>query len=79
MVAMLVTNQQITLSCLSGFHLVVPHAAFGVIEVIEVFQVDPLHLQACLIDPGAESILVRVHFNNRKMCFSLQTKYLMNT
>lgn len=72
---MLVNKQQITPSCLSGFHLVVPHAAFGVIVVKEVFQVDPLHLQACLIDPEAESILVRFHSNKRKRCFSFPNRY----
>lgn len=62
----------------SGFHLVVPHAAFGVKVVKESFQVDPLHFQACLIDPKAESNLVRFCLNHRKMCFSLLSKYLIS-
>lgn len=32
----------------------VPHAAFGVIMVEEVPQVNPFHLQTCLKDPAAE-------------------------
>lgn len=68
-------QQHITLSCLFGFHLVVPHATFGVIEVKVVLHVDPLHLQACLKDPKAENLLVRLLFNNRKFFFSLTNKY----
>lgn len=40
---------------MSGRHPPVPHSTFGVIVVKEVPQVDPLHLEACLKDPGAEN------------------------
>lgn len=56
-------KKKVLQNCLSEFYLVVPHAPFGVIVVKEVFQVDPFHLQACLIDPEAESNLVRFHWN----------------
>lgn len=39
-------------SSVPGHHQLVPHATFGVIMVEEVPQVDPLHLQASLQDPG---------------------------
>lgn len=52
-------QQQVAWSRVSGRHQPVPHATFGVIVVKEVPQVDPLHLQASLKDPGAESSLFR--------------------
>ena len=47
---MVMVRPQATLSR----HLRHPHATFGVIVVVKVPQVDPLHIQSPLEDPGAE-------------------------
>lgn len=42
----------------------------------EFFQVDPLHFQACLVDPEADGILVTFGSSGRKTCVSPLGQYL---